>query len=79
MSEQQKISFEKNKEKIGNEVEVLVESKLPDGTFCGRTYQDAPEIDGLAFINSERELVLGEYYMCRVIGAKEYDVVVEVI
>jgi len=79
MSEQQKISFEKNKEKIGKEIEILVESKLPDGTFCGRTYQDAPEIDGLAFINSERELVLGEYYMCRVVEAKEYDVVVEVI
>jgi len=33
----------------------------------------------LAFINSERELVLGEYYMCRVVEVKEYDVVVEVI
>ena len=79
MSEQQKISFNKNKEKIGSEIEVLVEGKLPNGTFFGRTYQDAPEIDGLTFIESDRDLVLGEYYMCRIIDAKEYDVVAEVI
>jgi len=79
MSEQQKISLMKNKEKIGKVIEVLVEGKLPDGTFFGRTYQDAPEIDGLAFIESNRDLVLGEYYMVRVIDAKEYDIITEVI
>ena len=79
MAEQQKISFMKNKEKIGKVIEVLVEGKLPDGTFFGRTYQDAPEIDGLAFVVSDRDLVLGEYYECRVTGAKEYDIITEVI
>ena len=79
MREQQKISLAKNKEKIGKEIEVLVEGKLPNGTFFGRTYQDSPEVDGLAFIESEKDLVLSEYYMCRVIRAKEYDIVVEVI
>lgn len=79
MENQQKISLEKNKEKIGKEFEVLVEGALEDGTFFGRTYQDAPEVDGLAFIESERELVLGEYYMVRVTDAKEYDVVCELI
>lgn len=78
MAEQQKISLMKNKEKVGKEVEVLVEGKLPTGVFFGRTYQDAPEIDGFAFVNSDRELVLGEYYTCKVIEAKEYDIVVEV-
>ena len=79
MENQQRISLEKNREKIGKEFEVLVEGVLEDGTFFGRTYQDAPEVDGLAFIESERELVLGEYYMVRVIDAKEYDVVCELI
>lgn len=79
MEEQQKMSFAKNKEKVGKEVEILVEGKLPDGTFFGRTYQDAPEIDGLAFIKSDIELVLGEYYICRVTGAEEYDIIAEVI
>ena len=79
MEEQQKISLAKNRDKIGREIEVLVEGKLPDGTFFGRTYQDAPEIDGFAFVQSDRELVLGEYYMCRVIDAKEYDIITEVI
>jgi len=69
----------KNKEKVGKTVEVLVEGRLPDGTFFGRTYQDAPEIDGLAFVQSDRDLVLGEYYSCRVISAKEYDIITEVI
>lgn len=79
MENQQKISLEKNKEKIGRELEVLVEGVLPSGTFFGRTYQDAPEVDGLAFIEAERELVLGEYYMVRVVDAKEYDIVCELI
>ncbi len=79
MAEQQRISFMKNQEKVGKEVEVLVEGKLPNGTFFGRTYQDAPEIDGLAFVESDRDLALGEYYRCRVVGAKEYDIITEVI
>jgi len=79
MTQQQKISLEKNKEKVGKTVEVLVEGKLPNGTFFGRTYQDAPEIDGFAFVESDRDLVLGEYYICRVIDAKEYDIITEVI
>ena len=79
MAEQQKISLMKNKEKVGKKVEVLVEGKLPDGTFFGRTYQDAPEIDGFAFVESDRDLVLGEYYECMVTGAKEYDIITEVI
>ena len=79
MAEQQKISLEKNREKIGSLVEVLVEGKLPNGTFFGRTYQDSPEVDGFAFIETEKELVIGEYYICKVIGAKEYDIIVEVI
>lgn len=79
MKEQQAISFNKNKEKIGENIEVLVEGKLPTGTFFGRTYQDSPEVDGFAFIESDYDLVLGEYYMCKVVRAKEYDIVVEVI
>lgn len=79
MENQQKISLNKNKEKIGKEFEVLIEGVLESRTFFGRTYQDAPEVDGLAFIESERELVLGEYYMVRVIEAKEYDVICELI
>ncbi len=79
MAEQQKISLEKNREKIGSLVEVLVEGKLPNGTFFGRTYEDSPEVDGFAFIETEKELLIGEYYMCKVIGAKEYDIIVEVI
>ena len=79
MEEQQKISLTKNKEKIGNTIDVLVEGKLSNGTFFGRTYQDSPEVDGLAFIETDNELGIGEYYKCKVIGAKEYDIIVEVI
>ena len=79
MENQQKISLEKNKEKIGKGYEVLIEGVLPSGAYFGRTYQDAPEVDGLAFIEAERELVLGEYYMVRVIDAKEYDIICELV
>jgi len=79
MEIQQEVSYQKNQEKIGQEIEVLVEGKLPDGTFFGRTYQDSPEIDGLAFLESERDLMLGEYYPTKIVDAKEYDVIVEII
>lgn len=77
MALQQQISYEKNQEKVGRKIEVLVEGKLPDGTYFGRTYQDSPEIDGLAFIETECDLELGEYYQTKITEAKEYDVIVE--
>jgi len=75
MEEQQKVSLANNKRIIGKEIEVLVEGKINGNTFFGRTVKDAPEIDGLIFIESENELPLGDFVNVKIDQAKEYDLV----
>ena len=75
MEVQQRVSLENNKKVIGEELDVLVEGKLNEGTFFGRTYKDAPEIDGLTFIESDNELPLGDFVKVKIEKAKEYDLI----
>lgn len=78
MKLQQEIAFGKATEMIGKTVDVLVEGKLPeDGVFIGRTYKDAPNVDGMIFINSDRELVTGDIIKTRVTDSHEYDLIGE--
>ena len=78
MEVQQKVSLENNKKIIGEQLEVLVEGKLNETTFFGRTYKDAPEIDGLTFIETDEELPLGDFITVKITGAKEYDLIAKV-
>lgn len=77
MQTQQIISSEKNKKIIGKEMEVLIEGKLSDQAFFGRTYKDAPEIDGYAFVESEEEIPIGSFIKAKVIAGKEYDIIMK--
>lgn len=78
MKLQQKIAFEKAEEMIGRKVEVLIEGKLPeDGVFIGRTYKDAPNVDGMIFVNSDRELVTGDVVIVGITDFHEYDLIGE--
>ncbi len=78
MKLQQEIAFEKATEMIGKTVDVLIEGKLPeDGVFIGRTYKDAPNVDGMIFINSDRELITGDIIKARVTDSHEYDLIGE--
>ena len=81
MKLQQEISKQKEKEQIGNIVEVLVESISKDKKYyVGRTSKDVPEIDGLAYIiNNIEENVIGKYIKCKIIDTNEYDVICEKI
>jgi len=72
MQKQQAISTAKLSQRAGQELQVLVEAKSEDG-FVGRSYADAPEIDGLVYINSEQELKIGEFYQVRITDSDEYD------
>ena len=73
----QAISHEANRSVIGQQFEVLVESVAPvesaggDLVVVGRTYRDAPEVDGLAFVKGE--FPAGSLVMARVDGALPYD------
>lgn len=67
---QQEISFEKNRSFIGKRLKVLVEGSA-EGVSIGRSYRDAPEVDGLVLI--EGEVPAGEMVTARITGAMPYD------
>lgn len=80
MSLQQKISKQNLKNKIGKEVEVLVEDKSFDGkTYIGRSYMDVPEIDGVVYIESDDEIQIGSFVRCTITDVKEYDLIAKKI
>ncbi len=74
MADQMTIAAEKNNDKIGKTLEVLIEG-WDDYIKCyfGRTEFDAPEIDGKIFFSSEKPLVLGEFAQVEVTDSIEYD------
>jgi len=74
MALQQQISLEVNEAQIGRTLEMLVEGQ-GDGLSVGRTYRDAPEIDGLVFLASDAPV--GEMVPVRITGAMEYDLIGE--
>jgi len=72
MLKQQAISTAKLRQRQGQDLQVLVEQKTDDG-FVGRSYADAPEIDGLVYIDSEQDLKIGAFYQVRITASDEYD------
>lgn len=80
MELQQEIAFDLAEDMIGREVLVMIEGKVADeNAYVGRTYKDAPNVDGLIFINTEEELMSGDFARVKVTGALEYDLIGELI
>lgn len=80
MELQQEIAFEKAGDMIDREVLVMIEGKVADeNAYVGRTYKDAPNVDGLIFINTDRELMTGDFVKAKVTGSYEYDLIGEII
>ncbi len=76
---QQEIAFEKAEEKIGREMPVIIEGRLDDGALVGRTYMDAPDVDGYVFMDSDRDLMSGTIMNVRITGSNEYDLIGEFV
>lgn len=80
MELEQEIIFEQNEELKGQEIWAFIEGKVADeNAYVGRTYRDAPGVDGYIFINTEEELMSGAFVKVRVTGAYEYDLIGEII
>ena len=80
MELQQEIAFDKAEDMIGREVLVMIEGKVADeNAYVGRTYRDAPNVDGLIFINTDVELISGDFAKIKVTGALDYDLIGELI
>ena len=71
---QQQVSAKKTAAMVGRTLEVLVEGRIPEeGIYVGRTYRDAPEVDGYIFLNAEEEIISGDFVNAKATGADEYD------
>ncbi len=80
MELQQEIAFDLAEDMIGEEVLVMIEGKVADeNAYVGRTYKDAPNVDGLIFVETDEELMSGDFAKVRVTGALEYDLIGEII
>ena len=80
MELQEEIILDKNETMIGQEILVMIEGKVADeNAYVGRSYRDAPDIDGLVFVNTDAELVSGDFAKVRITGAYEYDLIGELI
>ena len=80
MELQQEIAFDLAEDMIDKEVVVMIEGKVADeNAYVGRTYRDAPNVDGLIFINTDEELMSGDFAKVKVTGAMEYDLIGELM
>jgi len=76
MEAQQKIAFQWNTAQTGKQLEVLIDRPHPDepGVWIGRTYADAPDIDGLVFVTAEN-VAAGQFVPCEIVASQGYDLI----
>jgi len=72
MQHQQAISSARLRQRIGQQMQVLVENR-DDRGYIGRSYADAPDIDGLVYISTDAVLTLGDFVAVEVTDSDEYD------
>lgn len=87
MELQQEIAFEKAQASVGETMLVMVEGRIFDEqayegasayAYAARSYKDAPNVDGFVFIQTDRELMTGDFVRVRITGAHEYDLIGEI-
>ena len=79
MELQEEVIFDKNETLIGMSTYAFIEGKVADeNAYIGRTYRDAPNVDGYIFINTDEELMTGDIVKVKVTGAYEYDLIGEI-
>lgn len=80
MELQEEVIFDKNETMKGKELYAFIEGKVADeNVYVGRTYRDAPNVDGYVFVNTEEELVTGDIVKVKITGAYEYDLIGEIV
>ncbi|HWE35866.1 MAG TPA: 30S ribosomal protein S12 methylthiotransferase RimO [Isosphaeraceae bacterium] len=80
MAAQQPIAFAFNESLVGRRLDVLIDGPAPDGDdlWLGRTFADAPDVDGVTFVRG-RGLEPGDLVACEVVGAAGYDTVARAV
>ena len=79
MKLQQEVVEEKQKELIGKELDVLIETKTFDNKYyVGRSYREVPDIDGLVYIPMTEKELQGKFVKCKVVKVQGYDLIAEI-
>ena len=80
MELQEEVIFDKNETLIGLTTYAFIEGKVADeNAYIGRTYRDAPNVDGYIFIQTDEQLMTGDIVKVNVVGAYEYDLIGELV
>lgn len=78
MALQQEIAFDAAEDMAGRLVMAMIEGKVADeDVYVARTYKDAPDVDGYLFVQTDRELMTGDFVRVRITGSHEYDLMGE--
>ena len=75
MEDQLKISERLLEDKIGQVLQVLIEEKIEDNLYAGRSYLDSPDIDGVIYVNSYKNLSMNSFINVKVTSSMEYDLI----
>ena len=79
MELQQAIAFEKAEDMVGQVLWCMIEGKVADeDVYVGRTYKDAPNVDGYIFIQTSATLMTGDFVKVQVTDSNEYDLIGEI-
>lgn len=79
MELQQEIAFEAAGQMIGRRVKAMIEGKVAEeDAYVARTYKDAPGVDGYLFVNTEKQLMSGDFVDVVITGSNEYDLIGEI-
>ena len=79
MAIQSEISAEILSNNIGKRLEVLIEEQFDEENYVGRTYMDSPEIDGVTYVHSNKDLDIGTFVQVDIVDSLDYDLVGEII
>jgi ribosomal protein S12 methylthiotransferase len=76
LAAQQKVAFAWSRSQVGRRMDVILDSQVPGEpwAFVGRTYADAPEVDGAAYVSGEN-LAVGQIVSCEIVAARGYDLI----
>ena len=76
MAVQQPIAFAFNRSLVGKTLDVLIDAPAPEGRhlWLGRTYADAPDVDGITWVRGTH-VQTGDLVACEIVGAEEYDLI----
>ncbi len=78
MELQREVILDQNEEMTGRMLTVMIEGKLVDeDVYIGRSFRDAPDVDGYVFVETDRPLMSGDFVNVTVTGANEYDLIGE--